>query len=311
MKKFALAAAALALLVIAASSCKKDKQKKEDTTPVAAWESNSNFATCEITDKMDATISLTVKEGIQEMTIAFTKLPLTLVGVVNQHIAIADNRAVEKNKYLATLDLVNDSSVSSWIREMSMIVPATVKGSTGCTINFKSFINNLMNNQVLENDASISFTLNVIDKADQKISKALTFHFTTGPEITVSSYSFAATVPGKVEKASLIVSSASQTLTNILKGSVYDGVPVSDGIELDLIENAKAANKLASYGILTGAKLQGQTKANVSLSKFIEEVVTDIIATDESYGKHTFTLKIEDANGKTSSASLDFEYLQK
>ncbi len=313
MKKFALAAAALALLVFAASSCKKDKQPKENTTPVIAWENNSNFAACEITDKMDASVSLTAKEGIQEMVISFTKLPLTLVGVVNQHIdgrSFPQNLASSSNNYLATLDLVNDSSVSEYIKGLNMIVPSTIKGSTACTINFKSLIINLMNNQILENDANISFTLSVVDKADQKASKNLTFHYTTGPYITVKNYAFAASVPGKIEKASITVNSGSQTLINKLKGSVFDGVPVNNGVMLDLIDNSTAAGKLASYGLTTGAKLKGQTKAALDLDEFIKLAVKDDIATDKSYGTHVFTLTIEDANGKTSSESLEYVYQQ-
>ena len=308
MKKFAFAAAVMALLTVFAVSCKKDKKDKIDTTPTVTWDANGNFATCEITDKMEASVSITATEGIQDMTIKFTKIPVTLVGLVNQHIAVSDNRATSKNNNLATLDLINDSSVAAWFKELNITVPATIKGSTGCTINFKTLIGNLMSNQELENDETISFTLSITDKEDQNVTKSLSFHYTEGPEITVKNQAFTLAVPGKIEKAALVVSSASTSLNNKLSGSVYDGVKVNDGIQLDLIENSTAAGKLAGYGLSTGSKLKGLTKATLDLTKFINEVVLDEIKTDKSVGTHSFTLTIEDANGKVANGTAQYEY---
>ena len=311
MKKNAFAAAVMALLTVFAVSCKKEKKTTEETRPVISWEANSNFATCEIIDNMDASINVTAPEGIQEMIIKFTKLPVTLVGLVNQHIAISENRATSKNGNLATMDLINDSSVSEWIRGLNMVVPASIKGSTGCTINFKSLINNLMSNQELENDETISFSLGITDAETQNTTKALSFHYTIGPEITVKDYSFALNVPGKIEEAVLLISSLSTSLNAKLVGPLYEGILGATGVSLDLIGNDTAAAKLSSYGVTSGSKLAGQTKTTVDLSKFISDMMLDELTTDKAFGSHLFTLSIKDALGKSSSRTFTYEYKEK
>ena len=293
MKRIAFAAAVMALLTVFAVSCKKDKKAKDDTKPVIECEANPNFGEFEIMDDLNADVVVTAKEGIKSATVKFTVFPEILgKGFLNNHIGIKANQGTSTS--YPTLDLIDDATVVKWVTgkegENSFVLfsNTTLADASTVTLHFSRLIFAMVKNQTLENNDKVSFTFNVTDTQGQSVSKTLVFHYTAGPEITVKNYSFIIDAPGKVEEATLIVSSLSTSLNAKL--------------------NTTAAEKLGTYNVNTGNKLKAQTKVTVDLSKFISDMVLDEVTTDSATGQHLFTLTIKDALGKSFTSTLIYEY---
>ncbi len=313
MKRIAFAAAVMALLTVFAVSCKKDKKAKDDTKPVIECEANPNFGEFEIMDDLNADVVVTAKEGIKSATVKFTVFPEILgKGFLNNHIGIKANQGTSTS--YPTLDLIDDATVVKWVTgkegENSFVLfsNTTLADASTVTLHFSRLIFAMVKNQTLENNDKVSFTFNVTDTQGQSVSKTLVFHYTAGPEITVKNYSFIIDAPGKVEEATLIVSSLSTSLNAKLVGPLYKGVLGTTGVSLDLIGNTTAAEKLGTYNVNTGNKLKAQTKVTVDLSKFISDMVLDEVTTDSATGQHLFTLTIKDALGKSFTSTLIYEY---
>ena len=306
MKKIAIAAA-LVLLTVFAVSCKKEKKPADDSAPTIECEANASFAEFELVDNMNADVVVNSKQGLKTVTIKFTTFPPIMGnGFINTNISIKANQGTSSS--LPTLDLVDDATALAWVKGMNLFSNSSLQNATTVTFHFDRLVNAMLHSQTLENNNKLAFKLTVTDVDDQSVSKTLTFHFTAAPEITIKNQSFVIDAPGKIEKAVLLVSKLSTTLTNKLTGPVYNGVAKENGIELDLINNATAVDKLATFNVSTGSKLNAETKATIDLSKFISDMVMEEIATDAAYGDHTFTLTIQDALGKSATEVITYKY---
>lgn len=313
MKRIASAAAVMALLTVLAVSCKKEKKVEDDSKPVIECEANPNFGEFEIMDDLNADVVVNAKEGIKSATVKFTVFPEILgKGFLNNHIGIKANQGTSTS--YPTIDLIDDATAVKWVtgkegeNAFVLFSNSTLADATTVTLHFSRLVFAMVRNQTLENNDKISFTFNVTDKEGQSVSKTMVFHYTSAPEITIKGQSFSVDAPGKVEEATLLVSSLSTSLNAKLVGPLYKGVLGATGVSLDLIGNTTAAEKLATYSVNTGSKLKAQSKVTIDLSKFISEMVTDEIVTDSAYGNHLFTLTIKDALGKTSAQTLIYEF---
>ena len=319
MKKSAILSAGLAILTLLAS-CEKEKKQNntENTKPVISWEANAKFEQQEIRTGMDAVVSLEAKEGVSVFTLKFTKVPDDLRGVVKQHIGNNANRT-GANSDTPILDPVDDATVASYFKGLGLPGGSSIQGATSLSFDFKLLLDDILKNQVLDNNSQISILLTLVDKADQSISKTVTFHYTSGPEIKWSANpdfavvdlgsaskvnaSLSLTVPGKVEKVTMTVTTASATLSGALKAYVSS---TATPIVVDLTDDAKAVESFAGLGVATGSALKGKTSATLDLTNFVITFVKPFIASDSPNTYHNFDVKVADQFGKEESKTLSF-----
>lgn len=320
MKKTLLAVAAAALVVFGTASCKKEKKPTENTKPTISWEANSGFGRQEITTTMDAKIEFKVPEGIQSLTLKFTKIPNDLLGVVKQHINTSENRT-GVNADTPVLDAIDDSNASSYLSGLRMFSVSGLRGATETTADFKILIDDLLKNQELANNSEISILVSLVDKADNKLTKTVTFHYTSGPEITWKTnpgfaavelntkekpgVSLTVNAPGTIEKAVIYVSSNSKNLVNTL--NKYVSEQTATGVSLDLVDDPKVVERLSAvYNINTGDNLKGKSSAVIDLSNLAEAMKDDV--SDAGNSDHNFDVTVTDANGKAKTVKVVFHY---
>ena len=323
MKKIALVFAGIALLLAAGTSCKKDKKDTPSSKPSVSWEANSDFSKQEITTTMDANIAFTVPEGIRSFTLKFTTLPPDLLGVVKQHISTSANRTGNNDK-TPILDAIEDNTSASYLIGLKMFTVSNLSGATAVVANFKALLDDLLKNQELSNNSTISILVSLVDKEDNKLERTVSFHYTSGPEFTwkgnanfdpveingggAISAAIAVDVPGGIETAVIYVSTNSKALVSTL--NKYVTTPTASGVSLDLIEDAQTVDRLATlFGIATGDKLKGKTSATIDLSKLAEFIKDDVV--DAGNSDHKFDITIGDVNCKVKTCKVVFHYTPK
>lgn len=309
MKKLAITVAGIAVLLLAAS-CKKDKKDTPvDTKPVISWEANSSFGQTEIKSDMDATLTISVTEGVQAFTLKFTSLPADLLGVVKQHIGTTANRT-GGNANTPVMDVVDDATVAGYLSGLGIASGSSLRGKTGLSFDFNKLIQDILKNQVLENNSIISIQLAVVDQSDQSVSKTISFHYTSGPALTwdgnadfadvnlntyTKGFKFKLNVPGKISLVTIQFDTKASVLTTVLRNYTSS----SSALVLDLINDSKTISQLAAYKeILTGSNLAGKTSATLDLSDFIVKVVKANLQDNETC---SLTINVEDALGKSAT----------
>ena len=322
MRTSAIVAAGLLALTVFAS-CKKEKKEKVDTTkPAINWEANANFAQQEITVNMDAVVSFSAPQGISAFTLKFTKLPEDLRGVVKQHIGNNANRT-GVNSDSPVMDPVDDATVSSYFAGLGLPSGASIQGSTSVSFDFKCLLDDLLLNQVLDNNSVISILLTLVDKDERSITKTVSFHYTSGPEIKwaanpdfslveiaadgKANASLKLAVPGKIASVTITVNTPSTTLYNALKA--YISASSAKELVVYLIGDADAVRNFANFGMATGSSLEGKTDVTLDMSKFVDTIVKPLGLSDAPNVEHSFRIKVVDSFGKEAGASLVFAFV--
>ena len=147
--------------VFALNSCKEDAPVVDG--PSVQWPSNSSFATVDITDDLDASLTVTAPAGIKSFVVSVDSDALEgALGFIG--ITTTD------------LDLINDATVIGildGVTEGQLPTGEKLLNQTAVDFNITSLVNLI---PILGEDGSEhSFTLNLFDNSGNELSKTCTF----------------------------------------------------------------------------------------------------------------------------------------
>ena len=303
MKKvlFIIAAAA-ALLAVA---CKKEKI--DPTKPSITWESNPGFAQAEMTNALDAMVSVAAPGLIQDL-----KLVLNLGAnnnLVNQYIKIESNKS--KSGSNPVLDLVGDDSAANLLGGLGMRVGSSLRGRELVTLDLRKILERILLGQPVDNNTLFTIEVKVTDQANNTVSKTAKFHFTAAPtiswaknpgfdEVDVDAAAIECKVdiwaPGMIEKLTVkLENNAAPFLTTYVTKRTADSKTL-----LDLVENNLKDDEAFKGYFPRGAAVSGKDRVVLDFS-FLYDIKYDMEAST-----NVFTVTVVDKNGKETVNQVKF-----
>ena len=303
MKKvlFIIAAAA-ALLTVA---CKKEKI--DPTKPSITWESNPGFAQAEMTNALDAMVSVAAPGLIQDL-----KLVLNLGAnnnLVNQYIKIESNKS--KSGSNPVLDLVGDDAAANLLGGLGMRVGSSVRGRESVTLDLRKILERILLGQPVDNNTLFTIEVKVTDQANNMVSKTAKFHFTAAPTISwaknpafdvvdVDAAAIECKVdiwaPGMIEKLTVkLENNAAPYLTTYVTKRTNDSKTL-----LDLVENNLKDDDAFKGYFPRGSAVSGKDRVVLDFS-FLYDMKYDM---DPS--TNVFTVTVVDKNGKETVNQVKF-----
>ena len=177
MKKILTITAIIATLLPVITSCKKDK-KTENTKPQIEIEAS----TIEIIPEMKGEVNITTPEGLDILKLEVT-VPVTHVAVINQYVELTANRATLKNP-TAILEVTADPTTSSKLLAAKVIKldGKNLVGRTNIPLDLGKLILAIADDST-ENNSNFRVNVKVTDREGQSVSRPVTFHWTSAPEM--------------------------------------------------------------------------------------------------------------------------------
>ena len=300
-KALLIIAAATALLAVA---CKKEKI--DPTKPSITWESNAGFAQVEMTNALDATVTVTAPGKIQDL-----KLALGLGAnnnLVNQYIKIESNKS--KGGSNPVLDLVSDDASANLLGGLGMRVGSSLIGREEIKLDLRKILERVLLGQPIDNNTSFTIDVRVTDQAGNSASKTARFHFTAAPTITwAKNQSFedvsldAAEVdckvsiwaPGKIDRLTVkLEDPADKSVTDKVKNRTGSGNTI-----MDLVNDEKVSQSIKTLPAPSAVKDKEQVTLDFS---FIYDWVPDM----SGASLNVFTITAVDKNGKETVQQVRF-----
>ena len=308
-----------ALLLAGASSCNKSNQAAT-VAPTISWAISGD--TVEIGSKEDATVTVTVPEGVAECTIE-VKLPSIEINTIlnSTYISIRENAAGVNTSgktvepVNGVLDLVNDS------KSASALSLGSVKDAKSLSLNLVKVVNTIMSGYYAKDGDVFVFNIMVKDAVGKEARKSVSFHWTEGPIVTWLSgntvisqketcaisltalsdtpATFKVTAPAVIETFTITVCSNN---TKILQPvSIYgeSDTSIPGGILLDLVGSLKAQG--LDYGAEIGDKIK---VSEVTLNLF--NIIKSMAVLGSAGDTIQFTFNIVDALDKSTSAEINY-----
>ena len=113
--------------IFAMNSCKEDTPVEELDGPSVEWPSNSTFATVDITDELDASLTVTAPAGIKSFVVTVDsdalEAALPAIGITTTE-----------------LDLINDATVTSVLGNLEVPVGDALLNQTSVAFNITSLV---------------------------------------------------------------------------------------------------------------------------------------------------------------------------
>lgn len=297
-----------ALSAIAITSCQKTAVPsgeegdggKDLAAPSIVWPSNESFATVDIDDKLDATLTIAAPAGIE-----------TLVVTVESDVL---ESSLGMMGLSSELDLVNDEKVAGILETVAPDLPTgeAVKGKTEVEFDITSLVK-LIDALTLK-ASDHSFKVKVGDAAGKTAEKTCTFHRTelAAPSITwPSNESFATVDIDDNLDASLVLAAPAgiETLVVTVESAALAQVLATMGLstELDLVNDAKVieAFKTLAPELPTGDALKGKTEAEFDITSLVKSISE--VSKEEA--DHSFTIVAGDTNGNSIEKTCTFHSL--
>ena len=295
--------------VFALNSCKEDAPVVDG--PSVQWPSNSSFATVDITDDLDASLTVTAPAGIKSFVVSVDSDALeSALGAIG--ITTTD------------LDLINDATVIGildGVTQGQLPTGENLFNQTSVNFNISSLVQ--MINAVTTQDSNHSFTLNVTDNNAKTATVTCTFHRVgvDAPSMTWESNPDFATTEIETQMDVKIEISAPAGISSFVVG-VNSGVlnPMismftGGSTDMDLINGPQALLEiLSAVGIPTGDDLRSATKVSLDLSNLVPMIITTAgnpaLGTGalEPDSDHVFTLNLTDAAGQNLTQEVTFHY---
>lgn len=295
--------------VFALNSCKEDAPVVDG--PSVQWPSNSSFATVDITDDLDASLTVTAPAGIKSFVVSVDSDALeSALGVIG--ITTTD------------LDLINDATVIrilDGVTQGQLPTGENLLNQTSVNFNISSLVQ--MINAVTTQDSKHSFTLNVTDNNAKTATVTCTFHRVgvDAPSMTWESNPDFATTEIETQMDVKIEISAPAGISSFVVGvnsgvlnpmiSIFTG----GSTDMDLINGPQALLEiLSAVGIPTGDDLRSATKVSLDLSNLVPMIITTAgnpaLGTGalEPDSDHVFTLNLTDAAGQNLTQEVTFHY---
>ena len=296
----------LALFVFAAVLLAGCKQPIDLESPSIEWASNPSFAQQELGTGLDGTVTLTAPGKIESVSLTLGLGNYSLLA--NQYISISSNKSTSGK--LPVFDVIDDSSVSSYLNKLGMTAGTGLRGKTVGTLDIVALMENLLNGQVIENNSNFSVELKLTDQGGKSVSKTAKFHYTAAPEIswTGNTNFDIVDLTNSGSKPSKVRINAAGKIEGLTVTLEYGGAPelatyvqnrTSDrGLVIDLINDEGVAD---AFKFPTAKSIQGKTEAVLDFS-FMYDLAYDLSASTS-----VFTVKATDKNGKSTSAQLKFK----
>lgn len=163
MKRF-LTIMMAASAIFALSSCKEDKPVEIFDAPSITWAGNEDFSTVDITEDLNASLTVKAEAGIKSLTVDvrsdIMESALEAIGIGT-----------------TTLDLIGDQQVIAILDAVSQGALPTgdaLLNKTEVDFNISSLVK--MINAVTEEDSNHTFVVKVTDNADKSSEASCTFH---------------------------------------------------------------------------------------------------------------------------------------
>ena len=302
MKRVLLLAAALMMVFL--TGCKKNKV--DPTRPSVTWESNSSFASKELTADLDAKVTVKAPGLFRELSLVLGLGQYNILA--NQYIKIGSNKGTASTS--PTLDLVNDDSSISFVRSLGITAGSALRDREEVVLDLKAILEAIVKGQVVENNTTFTVEIRVKDQSDQSYSRKAQFHFTSAPVVSWAKNSDFAPVdvdaskidckvevwaPGKIEKLTVkLESGAAQALVDYVKNRTTDGKQV-----IDLVEDAMVADSFKDW-FPAGKSVSGKDQAILDFG-FMYNLKYDLKAST-----NVFTITAVDKNGKETVQQVRF-----
>lgn len=294
-----------AVTAIFATACKKEKI--DPLKPTITWESNAGFAQVELTNALDAVVTVNAPGKFQDM-----KLVLNLGAyniLANQYIKLESNKS--KSGSNPVLDLVADDSSANLLGGLGMRVGASLKDRDQLQLDLKKILERILLGQVVDNNTSFAIEVRATDQANNTVSKTAKFHFTAAPAITWDkNASFGEVVldpgnkvdckvkiqaPGKIESLTVkLEDGADPTLVTFIKNRTTD-----KSTTMDLVNDSEVSLALKDY-FPTPASITGKDQVVLDFGFMYERYY------DMNPSLNTYTLTVKDKNGKETVVQLKF-----
>ena len=303
MKK-ALFITALAMALVAVS-CKKEKV--DPTKPSITWETNAGFSQVELTDDLDANVTVIAPGKIQDL-----KLVMNLGAdnnLLNQYIKIESNKS--KGGSNPVLDLVADESSANLLGGLGMRVGSSLRGREELKLDLRKLLERILLGQPVENNSVFSIEIRVTDQADNTTSKTAKFHFTAAPSISwAKNPSFAdvdldaaaidckvtISAPGKIDKLTIkLEDAADKSVTDKVKNRTTTGTTV-----MDLINDEKVSQSIKT--LPAPSAISGKELVTLDFS-FIYDWAPDMTGAS----LNVFTITVTDKNAKETVQQVRFK----
>ena len=286
---------AAASAVCAISSCQEDPITEETTPdgPSIEWASNPDFDTVDITDDLDATLTVKAPAGIKTFVVTVDsdqlEAALGLIGITS-----------------TTLDLINDQTVIEildGVTQGSLPTGTDLVNKTEVEFNISSLVQ--MINAVTYDDSEHSFTVTVSDANGKTAEETCTFHRTgvDSPSVTWEGNEDFAPVEiteGMSVKITISAPAGFQSLTVEIQSAVLNNIGFTS---IDMMNPGTMAGIVDA--ILSGQDVTTATELSLDLSSLVPMILG---FGDAAAGSHTFTLNLTDKAGKTLEQDCVFTH---
>ena len=284
------------------TSCKKNV---DPDLPAISWASNEKWAQMELAPGADGAISITAPGEIQSLTVS---LNLGVYNILaNPYIGTTANKGSASKS--PVLDIIDDSTVASFLKDLGMTGGSGLRGKTIATLELVDILEKFITGQTIENNTAFSMDVNVTDKAGNVATKTAKFHFTSAPTYVWDGNSnfelvdLAAPVPakikvqapGKIAELVITLDSGVKELENFIKNRTGNG-----GTVINLVTDDKVAESFKTY-FPAGSNVTGKTDLILDFSFMYSQ------SYDFSAGTNVFTIYTKDANGKEASQQVKFK----
>jgi len=302
MKRVFLLTAALPMLLLAGCH----KQKVNPDMPSVVWESNSGFATRELTSELDAKVTVKAPEKFEELSLVLGLGDYNILA--NQYIKIGNNKGTSSSN--PVLDLVSDDYSVDFLKTLGVTAGPALMDKEQLQLDLKAILEAIIKGQVVENNTSFSIEIRVKDQQDNSVSRTASFHFTAAPTISWSKNSGFADVdldaeqidckvevwaPGKIDQLTVTLGdSADQYLKNYVQNRTTDAKLV-----IDLVNDSKVVDSFKGY-FPAGTAVTGKDQAILDFG-FMYNMKYDLSAST-----NIFTVTAVDANGKETVKQVRF-----
>lgn len=297
MKKLILCTAA----VLAVLACQKAPAVDNSTKPTVEWDANTTFSEMEISESMNAVVTVKFPEKVSAFRVSLTTLPVELIGVANQIISTSANKA--SGSKAGVLDLLEDASAAQKLQQMGFagVVGANLKNATSCKLDFAKLIAALSSGTPLDNQTKFSFTIDVVDNAGNKLSKnnVIRFNWTSAPDI-VSDFSFPYTLSkGTTEKLVLNIDAQGKIggITLQYEGDGDPGIQawIKNRNNNSTLIDLMAENTATAFGLPKVADLKDKVNVALDLTSFMTNCSYEVTKKGTTL---PLTVKVVDNLGK-------------
>ena len=302
MKRTLMIVAALAALF--ATSCKKPVNPD---LPAINWASNPNFAQQELAPGLDGAIAVSAPGKIDMLTITLGLGDYAILA--NPYIGVSSNKGSGSKS--PVFDVVDDSTVASFLQGMGMSAGSSLRGKTLANLDLVEILETLIKGQPVANNTSFTMKLDMKDQAGNTKSATAKFHFTSAPEfVWDNNPGFAivdlneaqipvkirVTAPGKIDKFTITLENgADSKLIEYIKNRTTGGKTV-----IDLIGDETVVSSFKKY-FPAGDALAGKTEALLDFSFMYDQKY------DMGASTNVFTLSVTDRNGKNTVTQVKFK----